>query len=399
MPAKKQGARSDTGSPRKDLPAARRGNFSSSLQSPNPQASNRELARYDAAFLADSAERIRTLGKRVIGDVIEIGPADEVQRCIVAPPEFTFEPGQPIAVTDELAKSRNFRDLSLPVTSLYLLAKPSTAESARDEIFARADSGERVKHEEVRAIIAAHSPDAVRKAAETLQAQEDPAEGGINRGVNTGSKMHPYAERGLDLYETPPEAVRALLKVEKFAGPIWEPACGPGAIVRELRATGHGVVATDIEDYGCPDSRGGVDFLMEQRAPDGVETVLTNPPFMHADAFVRHALTLVPWVFLLLRFLFLEGQGRADIIDSRQLSRVHLFIDRVPMMHRSGWQGDRTDSSHMALAWFCWDRNYDGPITVNRIWCREKEAGAKPPDSGESWKRRFDFSKLDGGAS
>jgi hypothetical protein len=190
--------------------------------------------------------------------------------------------------------------------------------------------------------------------------------------------MHPYADRGLDLYETPPEAVRALLRMEKFHGPIWECAAGPGAIVSELRAAGHTVVATDIEDYGCPDSRSGVDFLLEQRAPPGVETVVTNPPFMHATAFARHALTLVPRVFLLLRLLFLESQKRIDIIDGGHLARIHLFIDRAQQIHRAGWQGPKTDSNPMALAWFCWDRNYDGPITVRRMWCREREAEIEP---------------------
>src|SRR5262249_1702104 len=71
------------------------------------------------------------------------------------------------------------------------------------------------------------------------------------------------AERGLDLYETPEAATRALLHVEQFRGPIWEPACGRGAIARVLRTAGHRVVATDIEAdaYGCPDATGGIDFL------------------------------------------------------------------------------------------------------------------------------------------
>jgi hypothetical protein len=55
-------------------------------------------------------------------------------------------------------------------------------------------------------------------------------------GIVTGVAMSPYAERGLDCYETPAAAVRALLEVESFDGPIWQPACGPGAIVRVLRA-------------------------------------------------------------------------------------------------------------------------------------------------------------------
>jgi hypothetical protein len=215
------------------------------------------------------------------------------------------------------------------------------------------------------------------------------AERGIaRRGCTTGVAMDPYAERGLDLYETPDCATRALLKVESLRGPIWEPACGPGEIVRVLRQTGHRVIATDIKDdaYRCPDSSGGIDFLKERRAPEGVETICTNPPFMFADEFVRHALTLVPRVVMFLRFLFLEGQGRSDLIDGGQLPRVFLFTDRLPMLHRAGWQGPKaTNSPQIAFAWFSWDRDYRGPIVVRRILAKA-EAISVPPPPAESEK-------------
>jgi hypothetical protein len=40
---------------------------------------------------------------------------------------------------------------------------------------------------------------------------------------------HRLTERRDDLYETPPEAVRALLRVESLPESIWEPGCGPAA--------------------------------------------------------------------------------------------------------------------------------------------------------------------------
>lgn len=65
-----------------------------------------------------------------------------------------------------------------------------------------------------------------------------------------------------EFYPTPPEAVRALLSVERFDGPIWEPACGEGAIAKVLAAANHKVIATDLHDYGFGQS--GIDFLTEQ---------------------------------------------------------------------------------------------------------------------------------------
>lgn len=202
-----------------------------------------------------------------------------------------------------------------------------------------------------------------------------------------GVACHPHADRGDDLYETPACAIRALLKAEQINGPIWEPACGPGAIVTMLRAAGHCVIATDLVDRGCPNSTGGVNFLEQQRAPDDddVELVLTNPPYRHANKFVRHALTLAPRVMMLLPLRFLEGVRRSDILDNGTLARVHVFKNRLPMMHRAGWQGRRA-SSQLAFAWLVWDQAHRGPATLHRIsWAPadDAEPAASPPSPDE----------------
>jgi len=185
-------------------------------------------------------------------------------------------------------------------------------------------------------------------------------------GNCTGVKMHPHADRGADLYETPPEAVHALLQVESIQGPIWECAAGRGAIVRALREAGHEVAGTDLVDYGSPDARGGVDFLKAQSAPDGVRSIVTNPPYQRAGEFVRHALELVPHVAMLVRLAFLKSQRRSDILDDGRLARVYPFSNRLPMMHRDGWEGPRASNS-MAFAWLVWDVNHRGPWTGKRI--------------------------------
>ena len=67
----------------------------------------------------------------------------------------------------------------------------------------------------------------------------------LTHAANPG--RHALATRGDDLYETPPQAVRALLKVERLP----ECICGPGSIVGVLRAAGHRVYATDLNDYAA----------------------------------------------------------------------------------------------------------------------------------------------------
>jgi hypothetical protein len=177
-------------------------------------------------------------------------------------------------------------------------------------------------------------------------------------------QRHPHAERGLDLYETPAVAVEALLRVEKIPHRVWECAAGRGAIVRVLRERGHGVIASDIHNYGFPLDFVG-DFLQAQELV-GCNCILTNPPFKIAAQFVEHALRLSPLVIMLLRLAFMESERRCPILEGVGLARIHTFRKRLPMMHRAGWEG-RKASSGMAFAWFVWDRAHKGSTTIDRI--------------------------------
>ena len=191
----------------------------------------------------------------------------------------------------------------------------------------------------------------------------------MNVGLSTGNARAALSARGDDLYETPAVATRALLRAEKLPEIIWEPACGPGSIVGTLREAGHKVYATDLVNYGCPDSEHGVDFLMEHSAPTYIGAIVTNPPFKLAGEFVAHSLMLAPKVIMLLRLAFIESERRRTILDNGHLARVHVFRNRLPMMHRAG-RGTmvaKTNSSAMAFAWFVWDQNHKGPTEMHRI--------------------------------
>ena len=182
----------------------------------------------------------------------------------------------------------------------------------------------------------------------------------------SGDKRHALKIRADDLYETPPESTRALLRAEKLPPVIWEPACGRGAIVRVLRGA-HQVYATDLVDYDSPDQdQFGWDFLMETQLPIGVQAIVSNPPYKNAADFIRKALELCPKVIMLLRLAFLESSGRSDILDGGSLARVHVFRNRLPMLHRDGWKGPKATNT-MAFAWFVWDRSHTGPTELHRI--------------------------------
>ncbi len=172
-------------------------------------------------------------------------------------------------------------------------------------------------------------------------------------GVQFGA--HALADRKNDLYETPPCATRALIPFLDRDEAIWEPACGPGAIVRELRDAGFSVHATDLVDYGLDGAWAGIDFLMERPDPCWPDVIVTNPPFKLADEFTRHALTLVDTVWIFQRLSWLEGARRSDLIDTH-LDQILLGIERLPMMHRDGWEGPKLAASAMPFAWFHFER-------------------------------------------
>jgi hypothetical protein len=185
----------------------------------------------------------------------------------------------------------------------------------------------------------------------------------------------PLRERADDVYFTPPVATEALLRRVQLPHRLWEPACGDGTgIMDPLRAAGHEVIGSDLVDYGRPDCFWRRDFLMERKAPNGCEGVVTNPPYKLAEQFVAHALELSPLVVMLLRLAFYEaGSGkqykhqlRRHVLDEIPPARILVFRKRLPMMHRAGWEGKKGNSG-MAFGWFVWDRAHTGPTTIERI--------------------------------
>jgi hypothetical protein len=189
--------------------------------------------------------------------------------------------------------------------------------------------------------------------------------------MRQGADRAPLRERADDLYETPACAVHALLRVEALPREIWEPCAGRGAISRILTASGRDVIAQDLVAYAGHDSgiATGIDFLMEWARPFGASCcICTNPPFKLADEFIRHGLKLGCDVVVLLRLMALEGERRSDLIDDH-LVRVWAGIERLPQMHREGWEGNRQSNSGAPFAWFVFSPTPkgDAPTAFRRI--------------------------------
>jgi hypothetical protein len=163
-----------------------------------------------------------------------------------------------------------------------------------------------------------------------------------------------------DFYPTPPAGARALLSVEQFTGKIWEPACGEGAISKELLAAGYEVESTDLIDrgYGTPN----VDFLLDYQTV--IPNIVTNPPFKLAEEFAWHALRRTTGkVALLCRLAWLEGLRRKVLFESTPLARVWIFSRRLTMV-RGGDERLAGGGSMLCFAWYVWAHGHSGPPTL-----------------------------------
>lgn len=215
-------------------------------------------------------------------------------------------------------------------------------------------------------------PDFVERVFETRLAEGlEPSRAALKKaaGHAIGTRSATAEEKGYQLYETPIEAIRALLALESFTATVKEPAVGKGAILRPLEDAGYEVVISDLVDRGIATRHGDVqqvgDFLLSQAAGSEGVDIVTNPPYADlANAFAAHALRehKPRKMALLLNFNFAAGfedPNRAFVMDENPPSRIYLFKRRLPMMHRDGWSGPKA-SSQMNTAWFVWERNEDG---------------------------------------
>ena len=189
----------------------------------------------------------------------------------------------------------------------------------------------------------------------------------------------PVSRADHDFYPTPPEAVRALLTVENFDGPIWEPACGDGAISKELEAHGHEVHSTDLIDRGYGEA--DHDFLNPITATrvmienPGIRNVVTNPPYSYqpgiGDKFVGQALRITRAqggkVAMLLNISSLAHPNRTPKWRNDPPKAIHILDDLTCWPY-----GERRLANNsigkQRYCWIVWDHTHAGPTEVT--WLR-----------------------------
>lgn len=203
--------------------------------------------------------------------------------------------------------------------------------------------------------------------------------------ITVGARRSPFGASGrihprrapFEFYPTPPEATRALLSVESFDGSIWEPACGDGAITRELQRAGYDVVSTDLADHGF--GTPGIDFLRET-APRA-KHIVTNPPYGRglADRFVRHALRMADTtggsVAMLLNLLSLCHPVRHDLFVSMPPAAIYGLDELVCYPNGNPREATAATDRHR-YCWVVWKPHHSGHPT---FWWLSTAAFRDPP--------------------
>lgn len=142
-----------------------------------------------------------------------------------------------------------------------------------------------------------------------------------------------------DGYATDPRWTRILLNNVRLVNQVWEPAAGEGKMVKELKAAGYSVVQSDI-------SRGR-DFLRSRRR---ASTIVTNPPYSKASAFMLHALEQADNMVCMLLGWHLVAGGKEryeTIYNAIRPELIVVIVERMRLDHTT---------SQFNHAWVVWNK-------------------------------------------
>lgn len=197
-------------------------------------------------------------------------------------------------------------------------------------------------------------------------------------------KSHVWKRDSLDWYVEPAVASAALFDAERFVGPIWDPACGGGNILRSyLHSRGACCIGTDIVRR-CGDDipfYAELDFLSDfdhaAMIPAFHSNIVTNPPFFRAkgaEAFIRKALQLARGkvaVFVDIRFI--AGGERANgLFAEHPPHRIWIVTPRVSCPPGEYLEaGNRAGNGSSDWCWLVWDLTAPRAALPQLGWLRK----------------------------
>ena len=178
-----------------------------------------------------------------------------------------------------------------------------------------------------------------------------------------------------DFYTTNPEAVRKFIK--RHCGELipWgrylEPCVATGNIADVIKSYGCEVVGVDIEDYGYPGTI--VHDFISWQTDERFDGIITNPPFMLAEKFIRKSLELLKdggQAAFFLKIQFLEGTKRQEFFKQYPPKYIYVNTKRTPTWAENQKVNPKTGKSWvttMCTAWYVWEKGFVGEPTIRWI--------------------------------
>jgi hypothetical protein len=165
----------------------------------------------------------------------------------------------------------------------------------------------------------------------------------------------------------------AMFAAVRLVGGFVDPACGLGRIVEAGRAAGIYAIGSDLIARGWPGQTYSADFLANDWAEEfalrhpmsGIANVVCNPPYKHAEAFMRIALAFAPRkVVMLLPAKWAQGDTRSRWLETTPLRKIWYLTPRPSMLPLAAVLADaKPRGGRVDYAWFEWDRAHVGAPT------------------------------------
>lgn len=194
-----------------------------------------------------------------------------------------------------------------------------------------------------------------------------------------------------DWFVEPVEATAGLLRVERFVGPIWDPACGGGNVLRACATAGLQVAGSDIVQR-VPDDlshlfAGPFDFLTAEANPPNLPfpawhatNIVVNPPFFRArgtEAFIRKALSIARGkVAVFADVKFLASQRRANGLFAEHCPHRVWTLAKRPSCPPGAYlaAGNEAGGGTADWGWLVWDLTAPPTRTYQGGWILPKAA-------------------------
>lgn len=184
-----------------------------------------------------------------------------------------------------------------------------------------------------------------------------------------------YERNRLDRYWTNPWMTQALVRELSairfdFPDTVWECAAGRGDMSRALKECNHKVYSSDIDMSEFDKNIGPgheCSFLDEFQVPDGVKSIVTNPPYNEpwrgiSNDFIRHGLGFfdqgVEFMAMLLRSEFRCGKTRKDMFGECRHYMGELVLTTRPRWDYGDPDAPENASPRHNFSWFLWSKDY-----------------------------------------